>query len=125
VPEAAPIALVSVGLGDDDRMIGAIPGLGYKGLVIEATGAGHLPGSLVPAIEQVARAMPVVLASRVPGGPIFARTYGFPGSEIDLLGRGLIGAGLLSAHKARLLLSLLVGAGRDKAAIASAFASFR
>jgi L-asparaginase len=28
-------------------------------------------------------------------------------------------------HKARLLLSLLVGAGRDKAAIASAFASFR
>lgn len=125
VPEAAPIALVSVGLGDDDRMIGAIQGLGYKGLVIEATGAGHLPGRLVAACEQVARDMPVVLASRVPGGPIFARTYGFPGSEIDLLGRGLIGAGLLSAHKARLLLSLLVGAGRDAAAIASAFAAFR
>ena len=125
VPEAAPIALASVGLGDDDRMIGAVPGLGYKGLVVEAMGAGHLPGKLVPACEQVARDMPVILASRVLGGPIFARTYGFPGSEIDLLGRGLIGAGLLSAHKARLLLSLLVGEGRERAGIASAFALFQ
>ncbi|MBN9251299.1 MAG: asparaginase [Mesorhizobium sp.] len=125
MPKAAPVALVSVGLGDDDRMIRAIPELGYKGLVIEAMGAGHLPGGLAAASEEVARAMPVILASRVPGGPIFANTYGFPGSEIDLLGRGLIGAGLLSAHKARLLLSLLVGAGRCTDEVASAFASFQ
>ncbi|RUM96595.1 asparaginase [Pseudaminobacter arsenicus] len=124
-PQARPVALVSVGLGDDDRMIRAVSELGYKGLVIEAMGAGHLPGGLVAASEQVARAMPVILASRVPGGPIFASTYGFPGSEIDLIGRGLIGAGLLSAHKARLLLSLLVGAGRDTGEVASAFASFQ
>jgi L-asparaginase len=125
VPQAAPVALVGVGLGDDDRMIRAVSGLGYKGLVIEAMGAGHLPAGLVEASALAARDIPVILASRVPGGPIFSRTYGFAGSEIDLAGRGLIGAGLLSAHKARLLLSLLVGAGRRADAIASAFASYQ
>jgi len=125
MPQPAPVALVSVGLGDDDRMIRAVPQLGYKGMVIEAMGAGHLPNGLVAACEQVVQAMPVILASRVPGGPIFSNTYGFPGSEIDLIGRGLIGAGLLSAHKARLLLSLLVGEGRERAGVASAFALFQ
>lgn len=125
MPEAAQVAIVSTGLGGDDRMISAIPGLGYQGLVIEAMGAGHLPANLVAASERVAQSMPVVLASRVPGGPIFAKTYGFPGSEIDLLGRGLISAGALSAHKARLLLALLLGDGRATSDIATAFAAFR
>ncbi|MFU0504443.1 asparaginase [Pseudaminobacter sp. NGMCC 1.201702] len=125
MPDAASVALVSTGLGGDDRMISAVPDLGYKGLVIEAMGAGHLPGNLVAAGEQVAKMMPVILASRVPGGPIFASTYGFPGSEIDLLGRGLLSAGFLSAHKARLLLALSLGAGHSLAEITEAFAAFQ
>lgn len=124
MPPAAQVAIVSTGLGIDDRMISAVPGLGYQGLVIEAMGAGHLPANLVEASERVAQSMPVILASRVPGGPIFAKTYGFPGSEIDLLGRGLIGAGHLSTHKARLLLALLLGAGCSTPEIAKAFAAF-
>jgi len=121
---AAPVAMVSVGLGDDGRIISALPSLGYEGLVVEAMGAGHLPADLVAATEEIAKAMPVVLASRVPGGPIFSNTYGFPGSEIDLLGRGLIGAGFLSAHKARLLLALMVGAGHAVPETTRAFAAF-
>ena len=105
------VAIVKVGLGDDDRLLAAIPGLGYRGLVIEAMGAGHLPAGLVAAAEKVASEIPVVLATRVAGGPIFRKTYGFPGAEIDLIARGLIPAGLLSSIKARLLLALLVGRG--------------
>lgn len=125
MPDAAQVAVVSTGLGDDGRMIVAAAASGFQGLVIEGMGAGHLPAALVPACEQAAKAMPVILASRVAGGPIFTGTYGFPGSEIDLLGRGLVGAGYLSAHKARLLLALLLGAGKPLPAIAQAFAAFQ
>lgn len=124
IAAAAPVAIVKTGLGDDGRLIGALAGLGFKGAVIEAMGAGHVPQALVEAVGDLAAAMPVVLASRVPGGPVFTRSYGFPGSEIDLLGRGLVAAGGLPPHKARLLLSLLVAAGRDRDAIAADFRSF-
>lgn len=125
MPPAAQVAVISTGLGDDGRLIAAAASSGFQGLVIEGMGAGHLPATLVPACAEVARTMPVILASRVAGGPIFTGTYGFPGSEIDLLGRGLIGAGYLSAHKARLLLALLLGADRPRQVITQAFAAFQ
>jgi L-asparaginase len=51
-----------------------------------------------------------------------AHTYGFAGSETDLLGRGLIRAGLLDPYKARVLLRVALGCGYDRAAIEAAFA---
>lgn len=48
--------------------------------------------------------------------------YGFPGSERDLLSRGLIRAGYLDPLEARILLHALLGATNDRAAIATAFA---
>jgi L-asparaginase len=117
------VALLKVGLGDDGRLIGVVPELGFAGLVVEAMGGGHLPGALVGPLERVARAMPVVLASRTGGGELLRETYGFPGSERDLLGRGLIAAGALDGLKSRLLLTLLLMAGAGADELREAFAT--
>lgn len=112
-----PAALLRWSMGDDGRLLGALPGLGYAGVVIEGLGAGHVPADAAEALGALAARMPVVLASRCTTGPVFSETYGYPGGEIDLIRRGAIPSGLLSGPKARLLLGLaLRGAGgRDSA----------
>lgn len=119
-----PVALLTIALGDQGQLLRSLPALGYSGVVLEAMGAGHVPAILAPILGDLAKTMPVVLSSRVASGPVFARTYGFPGSEIDLLGRGLIGAGALGGLKARLLLSLLMGTGLTGRKLRDAFMSY-
>jgi L-asparaginase len=122
---AVPVAQVALGLGEDGRLLGTLRGLGYAGAVIEGMGAGHVPGACVEALEALAKQMPVVLGTRVRAGRVFTGTYGFPGSEIDLLGRGLIAGGHLPAGKARILLSLLLTAGASREEVARAFAGLQ
>jgi L-asparaginase/Glu-tRNA(Gln) amidotransferase subunit D len=122
-PEA-PGALLRMSLGEDGRMLRQIPLLGYRGLVLEGMGAGHVPAIVAPLIGELVATMPVVLASRVHSGPTFTSTYGFAGSEIDLLGRGVIAAGALTGLKARLLLSLLLRSTSDRSAIEKTFAAY-
>ncbi|GLK83220.1 asparaginase [Ancylobacter defluvii] len=122
--ELPPVALVKIGMGDDGRLLPALAGLGYAGAVIEGAGAGHVPGVMAEAVGELAAQMPVVLASRTLGGPVFERSYGYPGSEIDLIARGAIPAGLLPALKARLLLVLALKAGFSRERIAAALAAF-
>lgn len=117
----APVALLRMSLGEDGRMLRQLGPLGYRGLVLEGMGAGHVPAIVAPLVGEVAAAMPVVLASRVASGPAFRSTYGFPGSEIDLLGRGAIPSGALSPLKARLLLALLLRGAGDRASLVEAF----
>lgn len=105
------VALVKVGLDDDGRLLKSLHGLGYSGVVIEAMGAGHLPSHFPDLASELLASMPVVLATRVPAGPIFNRTYSFPGSEMDLISRGLLPSGTLGSLRARLLLTLLLAAG--------------
>jgi L-asparaginase len=112
------VALLSAVLGDDGRLLGLVAQAGYEGLVVEAFGGGHVPDAWVDKLEGLAAEMPVLLASRTGAGEMLRETYGFRGSESDLLARGLISAGQLDGHKARVLLALLLraGAGRDRIA---------
>lgn len=91
------------------------------GLVVAAFGVGHVPEGWCSRLEVLADAMPVVLASRIGTGPVLTSTYAFPGSESDLLARGLISAGTLDPYKARLLLAALLAAGTSRTEIAKAF----
>ena len=118
-----PVALLTVVLGDDGRLLGTI-GQSYEGLVLEAFGAGHVPSHMVEPLESLATRMPVILASRTRGGEVLTNTYGFPGSEIDLLSRGLVNAGMLDGPKARLFLSLLLRSGASKEEVVGAFESW-
>jgi len=105
------VALVKITLGDDGRLLPALPGLGYQGAVIEAMGAGHVPPALAPLVGDLAAHMPVVLGTRVCAGPVLRASYAFPGSETDLLARGAMAGGSLGGLKACLLLRLLLAAG--------------
>jgi L-asparaginase len=121
----APIALLRWGMGDDGRLLASLPGLGFAGAVIEGMGAGHVPADAAPLLGELARHMPVVLASRSMTGPVFTQTYGYAGGEMDLIGRGLIPAGLLSGLKARILLGLALRGGGGRDAAARAFAPYQ
>lgn len=105
----APVALVAATLGEGPELIEAVSSGHHRGCVVQAMGAGHLPMQWVEPLQRLAQKMPVVLATRVSRGPILSETYGFPGSESDLLGRGLISAAYLCPSKARILLSMCLG----------------
>jgi L-asparaginase len=111
-------------MGDDGRLLPEIERQGYAGLVVEALGGGHVPSITVDALEDLAVKMPVILASRTGGGEVLRSTYGFIGSEMDLLERGLIYAGPLDGLKARLYLTLLLRAGATREEIRNSFESW-
>ncbi|WP_203911128.1 asparaginase [Rhizocola hellebori] len=120
---AVKTALIVSVVGDDGTLYTKLDDGSFDGVVIAGFGAGHVPAAAVDAIDKLARRIPVVLATRVDSGPTLRRTYGYPGSEVDLLGRGLVCADLLDALKARLLLHVLIANGMSRDAIESAFAT--
>ncbi len=114
VGELRDVALLTMTLGDDARLASRIRDAGYAGAVIEGFGGGHVPKRAVRVIGELASHMPVVLASRATSGELLEGTYGFEGSEKDLLSRGLVSAGSLDALKARILLSLSIAARSER-----------
>ncbi|MFE3069614.1 asparaginase [Streptomyces sp. NPDC059247] len=124
---AVRVALVTLSQGDRGELLEAVDDR-FQGLVVAAFGAGHVPGWLVEPLADLATRVPVVLASRTGGGTTLTDTYRGPGSEYDLLHRGLIPAGPLDPAKARVLLHALLSGGAagptgyDRPRITAAFA---
>ncbi len=115
------VALLTMSSGNDERLLSRVAEAEYHGLVVEAFGAGHVAARVVPVLEQIAARIPVVFASRTGTGELYRHSASYPGSEGDLLARGLISAVALDGPKARILLTLLLATGADRTAIAAAF----
>lgn len=120
-----PVPLIRIAMGSEGRFLNALPDLGYKGLVVEGLGAGHVPADMAPVMGEIAARIPVALSSRCAAGPVFTSTYGYPGGEIDLVRRGLIPSGFLTGLKARLLLGLALRSDGDHAKVREAFAAYQ
>ena len=116
------VPLVSTYPGLDGAVIEAVlDSTGAAGLVVEGSGSGNVPGTAVDGIRAaLERGLPVVLATRVLGGATRSG-YGSPGGGAALRQLGAVGAGPLSAGKARLLLMVLLSSGLAGEAAAREF----
>lgn len=118
--EPVEVAVIPMLLGDNGTVLEAVAGR-VDGVVVAAFGVGHVPAAVADILGGLAERMPVVLASRTGAGSTLERTYAFPGSESDMLSRGLIPAGFLDQLKSRILLHHLLSTGHDTASIGEVF----
>jgi L-asparaginase len=116
------VALIGTHLDDDGTLLDLVAAAHCGGIVIAAFGVGHVSEKLAGAVSRaIGGGTPVVLASRTGAGPTFTATYGFAGSETDLLRRGVVAAGWLDARHARLLLACLLAGSSSMENIRSEF----
>lgn len=110
------VPIAGTWLGDDGALLRAALGTDPDGLVLTALGAGHLPPPVLAVLREAPAGVPVVLTVRPERGHLLRATYGFEGSERDVLATGAIEAGGLTAPGARMLLLAALGSGlRDDA----------
>jgi L-asparaginase len=121
-PAQPRVGLATASLGDDGYWLPAYAE-GLDGLVVAGFGVGHVHRDWVKPLAEAAERVPVVLASRIAAGPALTRTYGFAGSETDLLRHGLVPGGRLPALKARLLLWALLSRSATIDEIRTTFAA--
>jgi L-asparaginase len=95
--------LHTVTLGDDGHLVRAVAEH-CDGLVIAAPGLDRIPEAVISALAEPATRLPVILASGAACGAALPVTT-------------------LEPLKARVLMHLLVGAGRDRGAVLEAFAA--
>jgi L-asparaginase len=100
--------------GSDAAPLRASLARGARGLVLEGTGAGNVPPSVLPAVRAALRAgVPVVVVSRCGEGRV-APLYGFVGGGARLAAMGAILGGDLGGPKARIKLMVALGSTSDR-----------
>lgn len=119
----ASVALLETHLDDTGGVLDLVVQAGYGGAVIAGFGVGHVPEGMVDAVQRAVDAeVVVVLATRAGDGPTHEASYGYAGSEVDLLARGVVPAGWLHPRKARVLLAELLRHGAGPGEVRDAFA---
>ncbi len=97
--------------GADGYLIKAALEHGARGLVIQGLGWGNVNQPMFAAIKDaIAKAVPVVITSRVPNGRVLPN-YGWEGGGKTLVEAGAVMGDDLSPQKARILLMLLLQDG--------------
>jgi L-asparaginase len=125
MPDVEPeprVYLIRMAAGMDDLFLRTVLQAGARGVVIEGSGAGHMPGNWKSALVALLDSgMPVVLTSRCGQGRVVPIYRGDLGG-ITLRDMGVIAAGDLSGIKARIALMFALGAGWNRDKIRSYFA---
>jgi len=109
IPNRLPkVAILYSHAGVDPDLIGTLPSLGYRGIVLAGVGNGNTSKAMLDALAEAARkGMVVVRASRVPAGSVLSDV------EVDDKALGFEASLDLNPQKARVALQLrLLAAGR-------------
>lgn len=115
------VDLHTMAAGVDDGLLRSSVARGVRGLVIEATGCGNVPPSILPGLRAaLAARIPVVLVSRCAEGPV-APAYGYLGGGLMLREMGVILGGDLPGPKARIKLMVALGLTSDAERIRELF----
>ncbi|MGE3871596.1 MAG: asparaginase [Parvibaculaceae bacterium] len=106
------VELIKIAMGMNDRYLRFAQQNGAQAIVLEGFGRGNATPAIAGAArELVERGTPVIMTSRCQRGRVKA-IYGNGGGR-TLADGGVIFAGDLSGQKARVLVSVLLGAGLD------------
>jgi glutamyl-tRNA(Gln) amidotransferase subunit D len=84
---------------------------GYKGLVIEGTGLGHVMSGWVPHVKEITEVIPVVMTSQCVYGAVCDRVYD---TGRDLLKAGIIEGGDMLSETALVKLMWVLGQTSDR-----------
>ena len=115
------VDLHTMAAGVDDTLIRASIAGGARGIVLEATGAGNVPPTVLPGIKAaLAARLPVVLVSRCASGRV-APVYGYDGGGQMLRELGVIFGGDLPGQKARIKLMVALGISAEPADVRRMF----
>lgn len=121
IPEAvADVELLKVAMGTSGRFIPYVVENGAKAIVLEGFGRGNVtPAVTAAAADAIGKGVAVIVTSRCQRGRV-KPIYGNGGGR-TLAEAGAIFAGDLSAVKARILASVLLGLGVDDARLRAEF----
>ena len=111
------VPILQVGLDLEPETLDAFRSPAIDGLVVAGAGGGHISARAVDVFEQLARTIPVILTSRVGMGETLRTSYGYRGSELDLVCRGAVNGGRWRPSQARILLQLLLSSGEWQASL--------
>jgi L-asparaginase len=118
------VPLLETHLGDDATTLRSVLYAGAAGVVIGAFGVGHVSARVADAVAAaVSDGVAVVIATRTGAGGTHRDTYGYEGSEMDLVDKGAILAGELDPRKARTLLWAALASRRSVADVRELFAA--